>query len=255
MRRTLDAIANLVEKSRFHRVSELVAVGTAALRDAENRDDFLRRIEERCGLKVEVISGEEEARLSYLAVRKDPKWRNTENLWVIDIGGGSTEIIQGKPNSTEVLARVSVNLGAVKITERFLRSDPPRVTQLIEASNAIAKQIAEQSPKVSENETLTLVGVGGTVTNLGAVAYAGKNIENLHGQELTLEAIEDQIERFAMQTIEDRKKTPGLNPQRADIILGGALLLAQSLFYLGCSSLTISTGSLRWGVLYDRFLD
>ena len=112
------------------------------LRDAENRDDFLQRAQERLGLTIDVIPGEEEARLSYLAVRRDPQWRSQAHLRVIDIGGGSTEIIEGTPNGNDIASRISVNYGAVRLTEQFLRSDPPTVQQLEEANLAVMKAFA-----------------------------------------------------------------------------------------------------------------
>ena len=102
-----------------HGVKDLAAVGTAALRDADNSAEFVERVQAACGVNVEVIPGEEEARLSYTAVRRDPHWREQTQLIVIDIGGGSTEIIHGDPNSNGISARISLNVGAVKLTERF----------------------------------------------------------------------------------------------------------------------------------------
>ena len=142
MLRTLAALDQLAQAARAHKVRAVAAVGTAALRDAENRDDFLRRVRERCGFDIEVIPGEEEARLSYLAVRRDPQWRNVTCLRVIDIGGGSTEVIEGLAGTEQVASRISVNYGAVKLTETFLKSDPPTVTQLEQANKAVLDAFA-----------------------------------------------------------------------------------------------------------------
>src|SRR5262245_54306414 len=121
MRRTLDAIAIMVAKANEFK-AQTAAVATAALRDAVNRDGFLRRVRERCGLELEVIPGEEEARLSYLAARRDPHWRHCPHLLVIDVGGGSTELIEGEVGTDRIASRISVNLGAVKLTETYLKS-------------------------------------------------------------------------------------------------------------------------------------
>jgi exopolyphosphatase/guanosine-5'-triphosphate,3'-diphosphate pyrophosphatase len=272
MLRTLDALNQLAQAARAHKVRAVAAVGTAALRDAENRDDFLRRVRERCGFDIEIIPGEEEARLSYLAVRRDPQWRSVTHLRVIDIGGGSTEVIQGLPGTDQVASRISVNYGAVKLTETFLKSDPPTITQLEQANQAVQdafERIPIHAPapnaesvgspddaqaKSNDTEVYTLVGVGGTVTNLGAIDQGGRGgIAPLHGHVLSAERLGSHIDLLAASTVEQRKTLPGLDPRRADIILGGAILLAQALARLNEPSVAISTRGLRWGLLYDRF--
>jgi exopolyphosphatase/guanosine-5'-triphosphate,3'-diphosphate pyrophosphatase len=253
MRRTLDALKEFMENAQQHGAKQVVAVGTAALRDADNREHFRRRAREQAGVEIEVISGEEEARLSYLAVRRDPHWRNQAHLCVIDVGGGSTEIIQGEAHSHRIASRTSVNLGAVKLTEQVLRSDPPTIAQLTRASQIAQEQFAQV--RLLENGESMVVGVGGTLTNLACMHLGGfAEAEVLHGHILTQDTLEDQIEHLAKRTIEERKSLPGLDPRRADIILGGAILLAQALARLGSPSLAVSTRGLRWGVLYDRFL-
>jgi exopolyphosphatase/guanosine-5'-triphosphate,3'-diphosphate pyrophosphatase len=261
MRRTIEAIADFVAQARAVGAREIVAVGTAALRSAENRDDFLRRVQERCGLTIEVISGEEEARLSYLAVRRDPHWRDCARLWVIDIGGGSTEIIQGKAHSEAIASRISVNIGAVRLTERHLRADPPTVAQLAAANQTAMEAFAAVAINTADRfdpddpASSRVVGVGGTITNLGGMDTEGRlELEAMHGYLLSADTLEAEITRLASLTIAERQQIPGLDPRRADIILGGAILLSQALARLGSPTIAISTRGLRWGVLYDRFL-
>lgn len=265
MLRSLDALAELAEAARVHKTIATAAVGTAALRDASNREDFLRRAQERCGLRIEVIPGEEEARLSYLAGRRDPQWRDVTHLRVIDIGGGSTEIIEGIPYSDSVGSRISVNYGAVKLTETFLKSDPPTIAQLEEAASAVQaafERIDRQALVSSDSQgeafggqgEFVLVGVGGTVTNLGAMDQGGRSAIALrHGHLLTAERLGTLIDLLATSTIAQRRMIPGLDPRRADIILGGAILLSQALARLNAPAVAISTRGLRWGLLYDRF--
>lgn len=254
MRRAIDLLAEYVEEAKAEGAQQTVAVGTAALRDAENQEEFLRRVEERCGLRIEVIPGEEEARLSYLAVRRDPHWRDCPRLIVIDIGGGSTEIIQGEANTERVAGRISVNLGAVKLTESVLRSDPATITQLSEAQQKAAEAFA-QVEILTAAEQAQIIGVGGTFTTLGAIDLGGSvTAETLHGHVLSQQSVEGEIAMLAARTVEERKQIPGLDPARADIILGGAILLSQALAHLSASAVDVSTRGLRWGVLYDRFL-
>ena len=252
MRRTLDALTEMAEAARKQGAVATVAVGTAALRDAENRDDFLRRAKEKADVAVEIIPGEEEARLSYLAVRRDPLWRGENPLRVIDIGGGSTEIIQGEADSERIASRISVNLGAVKLTEGFLRSDPVSVAQMAAANAAAQEQFAQMS--VAQGADGLLVGVGGTLTNLAAMQLGRlPQGDELNGSRLSSEALSVLCNRLANATIAERKTFPGLDPRRADIILAGAILLSQALAYLGASEVAVSARGLRWGVLFDRF--
>lgn len=251
MRRTLEALEQFAILAQQAKVEGIAVVGTAALRDAQNTAEFLHRVQERTGLPLEVISGEEEARLSYLAVRRDPLWRESTSLVVIDVGGGSTEVILGEHDT--ILSRMSVNLGAVKITENYLRSDPPTVTQL-DTANQIAQEGFAQVPLEHDLSNATVVGVGGTITNLTAM-HLGKfcSPEVLHGALLTTDALAEQIYHLSTLSLESRKQIQGLDPKRADIILGGAILLAQALARLETNTLAVSTRGLRWGVLYDRF--
>ena len=148
-RRTVEALERFSERFRDLAVGRIVAVGTAALRDGTNRQEFIQRVQERCGINVEVISGEEEARLSFHAVSRDPIWNKAANLIVIDVGGGSTEIIRSAGR------RISVNLGALKILEQFLRSDPPTLTEVTAAAQEIEKQMAQVPEKLGHDSKLS----------------------------------------------------------------------------------------------------
>jgi exopolyphosphatase/guanosine-5'-triphosphate,3'-diphosphate pyrophosphatase len=259
MRRTLDALAVMVTDARAYGAQQIVAVGTAALRDAENRDELLRRAHERCNLNIEVLAGEEEARLSFLAVRLDPHWRDSTGLVVIDIGGGSTEVIYGQRHGDGVQSRVSVNLGAVRITERYLKSDPPTISQLAEANQAIVTALMQVEVSLLDGP-YTVVCVGGTAANLAGMdlgleqSREDRGREEAHGHRLTADRLEQMIQRLSVSTIQQRRELPGLDPNRADIILGGALLLSQALARIGSAEVAVSLRGLRWGLLYDRFL-
>ncbi len=256
MRRTLDGLASLVQAASNYRLRGIACVGTAALRDASNAGEFLRRVKETLGIEIEVITGEEEARLSFVAVRRDPNWRLLDRIRVIDVGGGSTEIIEGQSGSDGISSRYSVNIGSVKLTERFLISDPPTVSQLAAASAALDVAFARPvSPTVQEGSLdPPVVGVGGTLTTLAAMCIGGvKDPLKIHGYRLTAADIDIQISKLSSLTIAERQEIPGLDPRRADIILAGAMLVSNGLASIGAATLEVSTRGLRWGVLYDRF--
>lgn len=255
MGRTLETLIGFAEQAKAHGVQEIAIVGTAALRDAQNREEFAQRVKEQCGLTLEVIPGDEEARLSFLAVRRDPHWKDLPKLLVIDIGGGSTEIIQGEAHTGRVQSRISVNLGAVKLTETYLKSDPPDAAQLSEAKQAAADAFAKVPFSHQGDAPFYIVGVGGTFTNIGAMQLGGVvESERLHGLSLPIGELEALCERLAVLSAEERKQIPGLDPRRADIIAGGIILLIQALAHIGSDRVDVSTRGLRWGVLYDRFL-
>jgi exopolyphosphatase/guanosine-5'-triphosphate,3'-diphosphate pyrophosphatase len=255
MRRTLEVIATFVEEARAHGAVETALIGTAALRDAVNRDDFVKRVRERCGLDLEVIAGEEEARLSFLAVRRDPHWRALPSLLVIDIGGGSTELIQGAEGTDAVKSRISVNLGAVKLTEACLHSDPPSTAETASANEAARAAFQAASLVHAADGEYHVVGVGGTLTNLGGMKlHASVDPEQLHGMALTMSDLRAFCSQLGGLTVEERRALPGLDPGRADIILAGAILLTQALTHIGSEKIDVSTRGLRWGLLYDRFL-
>src|SRR5579872_211377 len=131
IRRTLEALEEFASLCREYGVVQIAAVGTSALRDAANQEEFIKRAR-RVGVEVAAIPGEEEARLSFTAVRRDAFWRHAERLLVVDIGGGSTEIILG--DRMGMRQHSSLLLGAVRLTEAVLHSDPPTIQQISEAN-------------------------------------------------------------------------------------------------------------------------
>jgi len=255
MRRTLDAIEKFASAARAQGALETVAIATAALREAVNADEFVARVSDRCGVSLEVISGDEEARLSFLAVRDDPHWRSLPQLLVIDLGGGSTELIHGEYGGDRIEGRTSVRLGAVRLTEALLTSDPPTKDQ-VAAANREAKDafsgVVLHSPG---GESYHIVGVGGTITNFASMKLGGQvDPEAQHGLTLTSEDIKGFCAVLARSSVAERRQIPGLDPARADIILAGGILLAQALSHIHSDRIDVSTRGLRWGVLYDRFL-
>jgi exopolyphosphatase/guanosine-5'-triphosphate,3'-diphosphate pyrophosphatase len=248
MRRTIEKLQEFLATCQNSGVEGLAVVGTAALREAANGDEFVERAHD-VGVPLERISGIEEARLSYLAVRLDSHWRSYPLITVIDIGGGSTEIVRG---GGDVAERRSIKLGAVRLTERALHSNPPTIHEIAEASQLAGTLLEEVLPVTGAG---IAVGVGGTFTNLAAVKLGlpGRDPEQIHGMRLTIDDIEKMAERFAGLTTEQRQAIPGIDPGRADIILAGSIILIQTLNRLGLEVCDVSSRGLRWGVLYDRF--
>lgn len=249
MERNVASVAAFNAKALELGADQVVAVGTMALRSASNSDVFLRKVKEACGVEVMIIPGEEEARLSYLAILSGLPIQGGE-LVVFDTGGGSTEFIYGR--GTQVVKRFSVNLGAVRITENYLNADPVTPEQVGAATAQIDKEFAEAGV---EGHPQQLVGMGGTVTSMGAVKHKMVKYDPdvIQGSTLTREDIQAQISDYSSRTIEQRKELPGLQPKRADVILAGACILDVITSRLGVDQLTISDRGLRHGLAYDLF--
>ncbi len=252
MRRTIEGISELVKRSGKYYSGKIAAVGTSALREAHNSEEFLQRVNQIAGIDIEIIPGEEEARFSYIAVRDSLNILNADNLCVVDIGGGSTEIINGDNKRGNIKNRVSIPVGAVKLTDQFLRSDPATVQQITAAQGAVQTYLSSLSHPESDS---IMVGVGGTVTNLANLVLQRRTEKNsaLHGLQIDIDELEREFTRLAVATVNEKRTFPGLDPERADIILGGAVLLLQVMTAIGSEQLIVSTKGLRWGVFYDRY--
>ncbi len=249
MQRSIDVIDSYLSLCRDMGVTRVVAVGTSTLREARNRSEFLRRVKRRCGVEIEIVPGQEEARLSYVAVANDKKW-SSGPLVVIDIGGGSTEWIYG-----DVLGRTrvfSLNIGSVTLTEQFLTSDPIEEGEY-QAMISHVRKLLMDIPPLKGNPPL--VGIGGTITALFSVKKGLRefNPSRIHHGLLKLRDIEGQIELFKALPLKERKAISGLPPERADVIIAGATILLHSLLRLGSSRTWVSCHGLRYGILFERF--
>jgi exopolyphosphatase / guanosine-5'-triphosphate,3'-diphosphate pyrophosphatase len=251
MERTLDAVGRFAAEARSLGVQALVVSATSAARDAQNGAEFLAAARARAGVEVEILSGEEEARLSYLAVATDFGAEAAEReLVAIDIGGGSTEFIFGTGFS--VRFRTSINIGSVRLTERCIRSDPPSTEDLARLKTELNRALG-QVPRPRANALV--VGVAGTVTTLYAVAngIAPYDAARVHKGWLSREELARTRARLAAVPLAARRSIPGLQPERADVIIAGALLLEQALEHLGAAGVRVSDRGLRWGLLEARF--
>ena len=248
MKRGFQTLAQYLEQCQTMGVQKIFAVGTSALREAKNSDHFLKMIQEKLDLSIEIISGEEEAQLSFLAVARDLKELKKSTL-VIDVGGGSTEFILGKGD--QISQWVSLPLGSVRFTEQFFLSDPVREGEWEIMEGEIRKLL----PKIPHPQgPLLLVAVGGTATTLASVEQGLAEFipEKIHHFVLKKEALRNQLHLYRSKTINERKKIPGLPPARADVILAGGAILYMAMEELKCESVLISCHGIRYGILYKR---
>lgn len=249
MQRNVEAVSEMAQTAREQGVNDIVAVGTMCLRTAQNAQEFVTRVKDACDLTVEIIPGEEEARLAYLAVKSGIGLQDGQ-LVIFDTGGGSTEFIFGKGDQIE--KQFSLNVGAVRYTEHILCSDP--VTQE-EAEHAVAEIEKGFTDLTFEDKVDALVGMGGTVTNLSAVKHqlVKYDPDIIQGSVLELAEIDRQITMYQSKTISERREIAGLQPKRADVILAGTLIVSVIMRKTGVDSFTVSDRGLRHGLMYDRF--
>jgi len=247
--RTLEAIAGMVAEARRAGAEEVAAVGTAGLRKARNGADFVAMVEERCGVRIEVISGEDEARLAYLAAVSALELPS-EPIVVFDTGGGSSQFTFG--HGTHVDEHVSVEVGAVRITAQFGLDGAVSEETLRTALDAIAADFTVLDGRPSP---AALVGLGGAVTNLAAVRLelATYDPDVVQGTALDRAEVDRQLELYRTRSADERRTIVGLQPGRADVILAGACIVRTVLDELGCESFTVSDRGLRHGVLVERF--
>ena len=209
-----------------------------------------KKVKDELGLTITVIQGEEEARLSYLAVLSTIG--NTDkNVVVFDTGGGSTEFIFGK--GTNLNNRISLNLGAVHPTEQFLISDPVKDEELKKMQDHMMIFFSEN---ISDKNADYLIGIGGTVTSMGAVMHKMVKYDPkiIQGSQMSLDEVKRQINLYKNKTIEGRKQIPGLQPKRADVILAGAGIINTIMEIFKIDSFTISDRGLRHGLMFDKYL-
>ena len=251
MTRTLDAIARFAEGARQLGAEAVLGAGTSALRDAANGPDFIAQAKARAEVDIQIITGDREAQLAYAAVRSDATLHIPADalLLVFDIGGGSTELILGDAGG--VGRHKSLDIGAVRLTERFLHSDPPTIYELDQAAQ-YARAAFDTFPPP---DTPPLVaGIGGTAVNIAAVTQgqAQPDPDALHGASLAHAAVAAALDRFAHLPLAQRREIPGLEPKRADVIVAGALILDCLLAYFHADRFTLSARGLRYGLLADH---
>ncbi|MCU0252737.1 MAG: hypothetical protein MUE61_21300 [Vicinamibacterales bacterium] len=250
LERAVAAITGMVAEAQEHGALAIVAVGTAGLRIAANRDEVVAAIEARTGVHIAVVSGEEEARLAYLAARSGLDLPAERSLVVFDTGGGSSQFTFGRGH--DVAERFSVDVGAVRYTERFGLDGAVSSRVLQDALAAISADLSRLDGRPIPD---ALVAMGGATTNITAVKHglARYDPDVVQGTVLDSAEIDRQIELYRSRDAVIRRGIVGLQPNRAEVILAGACIIRTVMEKLGKTSLTVSDRGLRHGVLADRF--
>jgi exopolyphosphatase/guanosine-5'-triphosphate,3'-diphosphate pyrophosphatase len=229
-----------------HGADTVVALATSAVRDSGNGDEFRARVRERFGFDLRVISGDEEARLTFAGATSSRSDREDPTL-VIDIGGGSTELVTGRPGADPDF-HVSTQAGSVRQTERHLHDDPPRPAQL-DALRSEVRGIVDRGvpPEVREGVARG-IAVAGTATQLAAVDRGTERTgDRPHGHVLELEAVRGMLERLGSVPLEERRRVPGLDPDRAPTIVAGAAILLEAMEAFGLARVEVSETDILHG--------
>jgi exopolyphosphatase/guanosine-5'-triphosphate,3'-diphosphate pyrophosphatase len=245
--RTLSVLREFRSVIDKHGVTRIRMTATSAARDASNSDEFFVAARDVIGVDPELISGEEEGRLSFLGATADLDPDDGPFL-VCDIGGGSTEFIFG---TTEPEATISVDVGCVRMTEAWLHSDPPKPEELSQALSVIelhCDDVLRAIPQIGEAKTF--VGLAGTVNAAAAVEIGMTTYDRdkVHHLRMTRAMVEDVFRTLATESLEDRKDNPGLEPERADVIVGGMCVLVTVMRRFGLREMLVSESDILDGL-------
>ncbi|EID55116.1 Ppx/GppA phosphatase family protein [Saccharomonospora xinjiangensis] len=228
LERTREALKAYAVAARRKGVERLRMVATSATRDASNRDEFFAMTRELLGTEAEVISGDEEARLSFAGAvgEQDP---DDGPFLVVDVGGGSTELVLGTwdGRAADVWAARSVDIGCVRLTERTLRSDPPTAEEIAEAEDVVVRTLEPAFESVDVSKARRWIGVAGTVTTLSAIAQKlpEYDSERTHLSSLARADLDTVVGELLVSDHETRAANPVIHPGRVDVIGGGGLVV------------------------------
>jgi exopolyphosphatase/guanosine-5'-triphosphate,3'-diphosphate pyrophosphatase len=232
-------------------VEEIAAVATHALRLAQDAEQFIQHVSQKCGISVRVINEAEEAMLSFLSVQRDPCM--PRDAIVMDVGGGSTEyIFCHREEPLHPLHSISLPLGVISLTEKYVDHDPPSGEEVMKLHQEIEKALLLIPPTLDGE----LVGIGGTAATLGSM-HVGLDMfdqKRIHGQQLTIDELRIRVKELQENDLARRKQIKGLPSDRADIILAGAMIILLSMERLGKETIHISCYGLRYGLFYQRFM-
>ncbi len=253
--RAVSALKRCQEIAKSLNAQQIIAVATSAVREAPNGHEFVRLIESELGLAVNLISGQEEARRIYLGVLSGVEFNNAPHL-IIDIGGGSTELILGDGHEPRTLS--STKIGAVRLTAEFLPTNPLSDRQLLYLQAFVRGQLERAIGEIKANlqigETPKMIGTAGTIETLAAILNLDKSghvPDRIHGSQIHLHELRQLINRLRRMTIAERTTIEGMSDRRSEIIVAGAVVLQEAMTMLGMKTLSVCERSLREGVIVD----
>jgi len=250
MDRTLQGLKAFKAQATEYGVDCFFCFATSAIRDAENREVFIKRAQQETGFKIDILSGDEEAEIGFLGAVGATK----EMTGVLDIGGGSTEIIIGRKG--HILKSKSINIGAVRALEQVPLGDPVDGAQIRRMREWIRKNMEKEWTADQNSEVKSWIGIGGTITSLAAIhkGLVRYSSDAIQGCMLTKESILHILNRLLALSLDERKSVPGLQPQRADIIIPGTLICHEWMEWMGAREIQVSDRDNLEGYLIKKVL-
>ena len=223
LQRNINALEEFANICKVEECQAIYCMGTSALRDSKNGNIFVDRAKQKTNINVEIISGNEESNLGFMGVLEGLD--TDEQILVIDIGGGSTEFIVGDREGIKFAK--SENVGALRMTEKFLAKDPIDTNEFSNMSKFIYSEIKDTIDYIKSKQIKKLVGIGGTITSLSAMNQELEvySMEKIHNSEVSIKNIKDILQNLKQMTLNDKKTLKGLQPKRADIITAGVEIL------------------------------
>ncbi len=255
MDRAVEVLRQFQSRIVHHQPQIVTVTATSAVREARNRDVFLDRVKTETGLSVEVITGEEEARRTLLGVWggiAESGRAQVDHLLLIDIGGGSTEYVQGRRHLVD--GWVSTSLGVVRLTEQLIHHDPPSSGEIQRARDHFHRELSAVAAQFGPLPTgCRLVGTAGTVTTIAVLTCGLERYDPavVHGMVLPLSAVNEWTERLIHQTVAQRRALPVMESGRADLIVAGSLLLQASMQQWRMNEIVVSDWGLREGIVLE----
>jgi exopolyphosphatase/guanosine-5'-triphosphate,3'-diphosphate pyrophosphatase len=247
----LQTLSKFKRLAESHKVDEIVAAATSATREAENGGDFIAEVDRQTGIRVRVITGTEEARLIHLAAGYGVDVGGSTAV-VIDIGGGSVEVTLG--TATQLTLGKSFKAGVIRLTERFVKSDPLAARDERKLVKHLTRQMAGTLDEIAARGFARVIGTSGTILSLGALALAEDGAAppaDLRNRRVSARALHRLRKRLVEADIEERLQIPGLDPRRADLSVAGAVLLDTIIRRLGADEFTLCDLALREGLVLD----
>ena len=248
MGKTIDIIGQFLEEIEQHQANLIGIFATSVLRDATNKQEFIEQVKIRYNYSVQIISGEEEAELAYKVCSNHIK-NNSDEFIVIDIGGGSTEVIAGKKDYIEKCA--SVDVGAVRLTELFIKNDDVIEENIINMESYINEKLGKINFDIPKK--IKLVATGGTIKTIGTMALEVEfsKEEEVNGKKISIDNIKNIFNNLISMKIGERKKIVGLNPKRADVIVSGIQILLCIMNYYEIDEMIISSNGVLDGIVQN----
>lgn len=225
LERNLKALKEFSDKCNEEKCEKVYCMGTSALRDSKNGQDFINKAKKLTNIDVKIICGEEESNLGFMGVLEGTEGDKKEDILVIDIGGGSTEFVVGNEDGIKFCK--SENVGALRMTEKFITTDPISDEEFNSMASFIEDVISSTINKLETMNISKLVGIGGAITSLSAINQQLEvySMEKVHNSVVTKKDLEKILQNLKIMTLNDKKTLKGLQPKRADIITAGVKIL------------------------------